>query len=367
MRRARWRNFDFVLLGVTLLTIGYGIAMINSATPASAESRQGLLDNVVVRQTLYALVGLGVMMLAAIIDYRLWGSVAHVLYIVALALLALVLAAGHIYGGAQRWFNLRLFPFQPSELVKVLLIVALARFMADHEMDQLHNVLLSMALVIPPLILIYLQPALSMALVLAVIWLGMIFMAGMQFLHLGLLGLAIALAVPAVLSSLEDYMQERIVTFLNPGLDPLGAGFNINQALIAVGSGGWLGQGYGSGIQSQLQFLRVRHTDFIFSVIGEELGFVGVMILFILLATIILRTLRAASLAGDLFGRLIACGVATVILLQSFVNIAVNLGLLPVTGVPLPFVSYGGSSLVTLLIAQGLVQSVVMRRKKLEF
>ncbi|HID86765.1 MAG TPA: rod shape-determining protein RodA [Anaerolineae bacterium] len=367
MRRARWRNFDFVLLGVTLLAIGYGIAVINSATLASAEIRQGLLDNVVVRQALYALLGLGLMMLAAIIDYRLWGGVAHFIYILALILLLLVLAAGHIYGGAQRWFDLRLFPLQPSELAKVLLIVAMARFMADHEMGQLRNLLLSMALVIPPLVLIYLQPAFSMALVLAVIWLGMAFMAGMRFLHLGLLGLAGALSIPAILSSLEDYMRERIVAFLNPGLDPLGAGFNINQALIAVGSGGWWGQGYGSGIQSQLQFLRVRHTDFIFSVIGEELGFVGAMILFLLLTIIILRTLRAGRLAGDLFGRLIACGVATVILFQSFVNIAVNLGLLPVTGVPLPFVSYGGSSLVTLLIAQGLVQSAVMRRKKIEF
>jgi rod shape determining protein RodA len=216
------------------------------------------------------------------------------------------------------------------------------------------------------MILIYLQPDLSTALMLGFIWLAMVLMAGVRLLHLGTLVLAGAVASPLLWLTLQDYMRERILLFVDPQANPDDY-YNVQQALISIGSGGWLGKGFGNGTQSQLHFLRVRHTDFIFSVIGEELGLLGTIVLFGLFTILLWRILRVAAIAQDPFGRFICVGVAVIIFLQTAVNIGVNLGLLPVTGLPLPFVSYGGSSLWTFLISLGLVESVAMRHKKLDF
>jgi rod shape determining protein RodA len=194
----------------------------------------------------------------------------------------------------------------------------------------------------------------------------MALVAGVRLLHLGTLTVAGTLASPLVWLTLRDYMRQRILLFINPQGNPDDY-YNVQQALISIGSGGWLGKGFGNGTQSQLHFLRVRHTDFIFSVIGEELGLLGTIVLFVLFFILLWRILRVAALAQDPFGRYICVGVAAVIFLQTTVNIGVNLGLLPVTGLPLPFVSYGGSSLWTFLISLGLVESVAMRHKKLDF
>jgi rod shape determining protein RodA len=234
-------------------------------------------------------------------------------------------------------------------------------------MDDPRWLVFSAALLVPALGLIYRQPDFGTALVLAGIWLGMVFAVGVRFLHLGLLGVGVAAAAPVLWLSLEDYMRQRLLVYINPASDVSGMSYNARQALISIGSGGWFGKGLLRGTQSQLYFLRVRHTDYIFSVLCEELGFVGALILLLLLLVLLWRILRAASLARDTFGRLIACGVATMIFVQSFVNIAVNVGILPVTGLTLPLVSYGGSSLWATLLGIGLVESVVMRHKKLEF
>ena len=194
----------------------------------------------------------------------------------------------------------------------------------------------------------------------------MALMAGMRLFHVGLLSSGVLLASPFIWFSLQDYMQQRISLFLNPSSSPDDY-YNVQQALISIGSGGWLGKGFGNGSQNQLRFLRVRHTDYLFSVIGEELGMLGAILLFILIILLLWRILKAARLAGDPFGRLMCIGVAAVIFFQSVVNIGVNLGMLPVTGTPLPFVSYGGSSLLTFMLALGLVQSVLMRRRRLDF
>jgi rod shape determining protein RodA len=199
-----------------------------------------------------------------------------------------------------------------------------------------------------------------------VAWGVMVVMAGMRPLHIGVLGGTLLVSLPLVWMNLQAYQRERILLFLDPGRDEF-AQYNIDQALIALGSGGWLGQGFGSGIQTQGRFLKVRHTDFIFSVVGEEMGMIGAALLMVLILVVIFRALRAAKLARDAFGRLIAVGVATTIAFQAIINIGMNLGVSPVTGVPLPFVSYGRSSLITLLIGIGLVESVVMRHRKLEF
>ena len=361
MDRKIWRNFDFVLLAVTVLMIAFGIAMIYSATLDTPD-----LQDLPRRQAILALVGLALLLLVAAIDYRSLESLQKPLYALTIASLLLVLLVGKTTYGAQRWISGT--SFQPSELAKVLIIVTLAQFLAQHEKDigRFHYILASIIYVAVPMMLIYLQPHLGTVIVLAVVWLIMVLMDGMRLLHLGILGLVGLLSAPLLWFSLKDYMQRRLLLFINPVQDP-SARYNIDQALISIGSGGWLGKGYASGSQSQLHFLRVRHTDFIFSVIGEEMGLVGALVLFTLIGVILWRIIRAASLARDSFGRLIACGVAAVIFFQSVVNIGMNLGLLPVMGIPLPFISSGGSSLIALLIAEGLVQSVVMRHRKMEF
>jgi len=363
MDRRLWRNFDFVLLGATILLIALGVTVIYSSTSGTSD-----LADSPYRQMIYAVLGLGVMFAVAAIDYRFLESFQKPLYIVALALPATVFIIGEVTHGAQRWIGSR-GSVQPSELTKILVIVVLAKYLADHQEDmgRLRYVLLSIIYVIPPMIVIYLQPDLSTAVVLAVIWLVMVLMAGTRLLHLSVLGIVGALTTPLVWLTMKDYMRQRILTFILPVQDPLGSAYNINQARIAVGSGGWFGRGFAHGSQSQLHFLRVRHTDFAFSVLGEELGFVGALLLIILLVIVLWRITRAAGMARDTFGYLIACGVAAMLSFQAMATIAMNLGLLPTTGIPLPFISYGGSSLITFLLAEGLVQSVIMRYKKIEF
>lgn len=356
-----WRDFDFLLLAATVLLVAFGVAMIHSATRETPD-----LQDLPSRQAIWALIGLVLSLMVAAMDYRFLEGLQKPLYVLTLGSLLLVLVVGEVTHGAQRWITGS--SLQPSELAKVLVIVTLAQFLANHEEEigRFHYILLSIFHVAVPMVLIYLQPHLGTVIVLAVVWLAMAVMAGMRLLHLGILSFVGLLTTPLILFSLKDYMRERLLLFINPSQNPA-ARYNIDQALISIGSGGWLGKGYASGTQSQLHFLRVRHTDFIFSVIGEEMGFVGALLLFTLFGIVLWRILRAASLARDSFGRLICCGVATLIFFQAMVNIGMNLGLLPVIGIPLPFISAGGSSLIALLLAEGLVQSVVMRHRKIEF
>jgi len=358
-----WRDFDYVLLILTLLLTALGVMMIGSATQGSLA-----LQGLALRQAIYAAAGLLLMVALGALDYRVLGHLRKLIYGLVILLLPLVFAVGQITHGAQRWIDLGAFPFQPSELSKVLIILVLAGYLArcEESLHRLRYILLSLVYVVPPIILIYLQPDLGTALVVGVIWLVMIFVAGMRLRHLLLLSLTGLLAAPFMWWKLKGYMRTRLLLFLNPGVDTAKR-YNIDQALISIGSGGWLGKGLASGSQSQLHFLRVRHTDFIFSVIGEELGFVGTALLILLLVLLLLRLLHIAERARDTFGRLIVCGVATMIAFQSLVNIGMNVGLLPVVGIPLPFISYGGSSLLSILIAEGLAQSVALHHRKIDF
>jgi rod shape determining protein RodA len=369
MRDRAWQHFDFVLFGATLVLIGLGTALIYSATLASATFSQDWWDTFFARQVIYAVVGVGLMLLVAFTDYSIFANVNHLIYALTILSLILVYAIGRISFGAQRWIDLGIFPLQPSELAKVLLIIVLAKFLADRQEDlrKLPYFLLSLVYVAIPMIFIYIQPDLGTAIVLGVSWLTMVLMAGVRARHLGIMALIGLIASPLIWLSLHDYMRKRIFVFFDPQLDPLGTGYNINQARIAVGSGGFLGQGFARGTQSQLHFLRVRHTDYIFSVLGEELGFVGVVLLLLLFLVVVWRILRVADMARDTFGQLIACGIATVVAFQAIANIGMNIGLLPASGVPLPFVSYGGSALIALLIGEGVVQNIIIRHKRLEF
>jgi rod shape determining protein RodA len=283
-----------------------------------------------------------------------------------LAMLGVIFLTGQVAGGAQRWLGAG--AVQPSELSKILLITVLAKFLADREdsLDKFSTVLTSLGIVAVPMLLIYLQPDLGTALTMIAIWAAMIWMAGLRFRHLFVLVAGALAVLPLVWLNLEEYMQQRLLLFVNPAGDP-DSYFNVHQALVSIGSGGWTGKGLTQGTQSQLHFLRVRHTDFIFAVTAEELGFLGAVAMIGLLFFLLWRILRVTEQARDTFGRLIAAGVGGLILFQSAINIGMNLGLMPVTGIPLPFVSYGGSSFLTLMLGIGLVESVAMRHKKLEF
>ncbi len=363
MRERRlWRDFDFTLLIAVLLLMAYGVAMIQSAT-ANSPGLVGLAR----RQVVYGAIGLVAMIATLLFDYRLICSLQKPIYLALIGLLVAVDAIGMTSGGAQRWIDLGLFPIQPSELSKILIILIMARYLADHQ-DRIHRlvyVLIALVILAPPVVLIYLEPDLGTAIAVAVIGGTMILMSGMRLLHVGILTLAGLTSLPVIWMSLQDYMRERVLLFLNPESDPQ-ASYNVQQALISIGSGGWLGKGYGQGTQNQLHFLRVRHTDFIFSVIAEELGFAGAVLLILLFLVVLLRLLGIAEQARDPLGRSIAIGVATLIFFQSVVNIGMNLNLMPVTGIPLPFVSYGGSSLVTMLVGIGLAENVALRRRRIE-
>lgn len=356
-----WRQFDFIQLLIVLTLIVFGVTMIYSATQ-STEDLQLLWRTQLTR----AGIGLAAMLILAVIDYRYYREAHRLLYLGTIGILILVLVVGELTGGTQRW--LAGGTIQPGEISKLMVILVLARFFAEHdgEMDKIKFLLLSMGIVLLPMVLIFMEPDLGTSLIIGFIWLLMALMAGMRLFHLGLLGGAALLASPMAWLVMKDYMRQRIILFIDPTGNPDDY-YNIQQALISIGSGGWLGKGFGNGTQSQLRFLRVRHTDFIFSVISEELGMLGALLLMLLFILLLWRLLRTAHLAADPFGRNICIGVAAVIFIQTIINIGVNLGLMPVTGTPLPFVSYGGSSLITFMLALGLVQSVQMHKKRLSF
>jgi len=366
--RASWRGFDLVSLIVTICLMAIGVLMVYSAYEVSRPSEYdtSILDNYVVRQALFGVVGLAVYMVVASIDYHVFLRLYRWIYVFVIGLLIFTLIIGQTRFGSQSWVEVLTFTVQPAELAKVLMIIVLARVLdgTEHGMGSIVPLLLSLILVAAPLVLIYLQPDFGMMMMLLLTWVGMVFLAGVRWSHILLLGVAGAAAVPVVWVRAPDYMRRRIVDFVFPGHDPSGSSYNTTQALISIGSGGWWGKGYLQGTQSQLHFLRVRHTDFVFSVLAEEFGFVGSLILLALYVTLLLRQMRIAWRARDMAGRLIVGGAATMVFVQTFVNIGMNAGMLPVTGLTLPLVSYGGSSLTTILFALGLTQSVATHSER---
>ncbi len=364
LRRVAWENFDYWLLGLVATAVIFGIAMIRSAIAGNAE-----LAEAPGRQLIFAALGFVLMLGLAAMDYHHWRPLSKYLYVgTVLTLIALKLVGTALFGSA-RWFAVGPIKIQPSEFAKIVLILVQADFLSRYR-ERLHElrwVLLSAALTGGLVIWVLLQPDLSTSITLVVIWLAMLWAAGLRGKHILLfIGLGIVASV-AGFPFLADYQKARILTFFFPDETARhGAIYNVLQALISIGSGGWFGHGYGQGPQVQYRFLKVRHTDFIFAVIAHELGFVGAMLTIVLLSTIIWRCLRIARRAYDTFGALIATGVAAMLGFHMTVNIAMNLNLIPVTGLPLPFITYGGSSLVSTLIAIGLVESVALYRRPLE-
>lgn len=359
------RRFDWYLLGLVLVLGAFGVVMI-----ASALSGNEVLASWPWRQAGFLGLGLVLMFVTAAVDYRLLATVAYPLYLLVLAFLVVIAVIGTVAGGAQRWLALGDFLLQPSELAKIAVIIVLAHYLSTRteRMDSFLTPLGALLLLIPAVVLIYLQPSLGTALSVLVIGSAMLVMSGMRVRHMLLLGATgIAAAIPAWQYLLEDYMKNRVLMFLNPSQASAADHYNVEQAIIGIGSGGWWGRGLFRGSQNQLHFLRVRHTDFIFSVTAEELGFVGAVILIALFALLLFRLVHIAGLARDTFGMLIVTGVTTMILFQVVVNIGMNLNIMPVTGIPLPFISYGGSGLWTMLIGIGLCESVILRHKKIGF
>lgn len=367
--RRLFQNFDWLLIAAVAFLVLLGIILINTTTAAveGLFDTSNLLQDFTFRQILYAVAGFGALFVLSRIDYRVFAGLQWVFYLTLLGLLATVFVLGRFFLGAQRWIPIGPFQLQPSEVGKLLLVLVLAKFLADRnkQMDSWGTLVISLFLVVIPAGMTYLQPDLGTSLIFFFIWGVMILAAGLSWKQLATLGIALLILVPVLLATMQPYQRDRITTFLNPASDPLGAGYNVNQARIAIGSGQIAGRGIGAGTQSQLQFLRIRHTDFIFSVVGEELGFFGGLFFFALYAFVLLRMLRVAQVSRSTFGRLTAVGFAAALFFQAFVNLGMNVGIMPVTGIPLPFVSSGGSSLVTYLMMIGIIQSILAHEKML--
>lgn len=367
MFKARfWKNFDWVLFGVTMLLVATGILVLYSTAFKATE----VADPASTRnQIIFTVLGLVALFTFAVSDYRVWRKFTIWLYPLVLGLLLAVMLAGHTALGATRWINLGFFQFQPSELAKLALIIVLAKYFSDHydEMDRPKYLFASLAYMAIPLGMVLIQPDLGTGLVLIVIWLAMALASRMKKIYIaGLVAAALA-TLPVMIKFMKPYQRQRLETFINPNADPLGTGYNVVQSQIAVGSGQLFGRGLASGSQSQLNFLPSQHTDFIFAVLTEKLGFVGGVLLLLLFAALLLRALVVAWRASDRFGFFLGVGITAMMLFHMLINVGMNMGIMPVTGIPLPFVSYGGSSLLVGMMSIGLLESIAVRRKKIEF
>lgn len=351
-------NFDWILFLSALAVTAVGLGMIYSATDGTP------VEGAFQRQLVWLALGLVLMAAALLIDYHTLAEFSYVFYGVALLLLALTLLYGRVVNASRSWLDVGSLHFQPSEPAKVATILMLAAYLGRERVRGLGvvNFAAICAIVGLPVLLIMKQPDLGTAVTFAPLLAGVTFIAGIRVRTLVILALVAALALPAVWGHLKPYQKERVKTFMEPTRDPKGAGYQLIQSLIAVGSGGIVGKGFLSGTQGQLQFLPEQHTDFIFAVLAEERGFLGSMILLGLYFVILYRCTATARAARDRLGVFLAIGVVCVFGGQALLNIGVVVGLLPTTGVPLPLMSYGGSSLVSTLVGMGLVSNVWMRR-----
>jgi rod shape determining protein RodA len=377
MRESRWQQFDFVIVACVLGLVLAGVAMIHSATCGSPCA--GILppSSYALRQGVSAAAGFALLIGVSLIDYRFYRVYAYHLYGFGVALLVLVLLIGR--GGAdqdygsRRWIYLGLFDLQASEVGKLAVLFALARVLGEKGEGPLsfRRLMSSLLMILVPVGLVFVEPDLGTSVTFLMIWLTMVLIAGIRWRHALLLGAGGLLAMPLVWLGMQDYMRERISTFIGTLVDlehaAFDQGYNILQARISIGSGGLFGRGYLEGTQSQLGFLRITQSDFIFSAAAEELGFIGAAVLFCLFVMLLFRLTRAADMSRDDFGRLLTFGVAAMILFAAVANLGANLTLLPVTGIPLPFISYGRTSLLTNLAALGIVQSVLLYRLKYRY
>jgi len=361
-------KFDWTPLIAILTLIAVGLVSVYSATYSMDGGRHSLF----VHQIYWLVIGLVAMGAMMTIDYHSLARWGYVLYGIAVAFLVLVLVMGRSGMGAQRWLALGPLSFQPSEMAKLFLVVALARYFSDDMINDGHTLkelVKPFLMVVGPVLLVMKQPDLGTALMFMFIFCAMAVVSGIRLKSFMMLVGTFALAAPVAWSffwgHLKDYQKKRILVFISPDSDPSGAGYHIIQSKIAIGSGGITGKGFLNGTQSQLSFLPERHTDFIFSVVSEEWGFVGSLLLLLIYLFIILWGLETAHKAKDRFGALLAVGAVSMLTFYVVINVGMTLGIMPVVGVPLPLVSYGGTSAVTTLMALGILLNVYRRRFQL--
>ncbi len=365
-------RIDPLLLLGTVGLVACGIYTIGTATNTDIP---GSPDYYVIRQGVYGAVGLVLMFLAARFDYSRLREWRLGLYGVMIATILFTLGVGTATRGSKRWINFPFFNFQPSELGKVLLTLALAGFLVDRtrRLGERETTARIMLLALLPAMLVIAQPDLGSGFVYVTIALALLFIAGTKWTHFALLGVLTVGAVTAVLvvgpalgtHVLKDYQVQRLTAFVHPSDNPRDQGYQLKQSITAIGSGEKLGRGANGATQTKLDFIPEHHTDFVFSVVGEEFGFVGAAIVLSLYALVIWRGLRILTMAKNLYGSLVAAGIIAMLMFQVFVNVGMTVGIMPITGVPLPLMSYGGSSVIVTLLALGLLQSVHVQAREI--
>lgn len=364
MDRRLIENFDWSIIWTLLAIITIGLLSIYSALYPQIQARP--TNNLFIKQIIWLATGFAVLSGSLFINYQRLRSLSPWLYGLIILLLFVVLVAGREVHGSKRWLEIFGFQFQPSEFMKVIIVIQLAGYFSSQDVTSfppLKKLLLPVAFLILPVLLVLAEPDLGTAISLTAIATTMILFVGVRWKYLAVFALTVVpMIIPIWEHVLKAYQKRRILILLSPDLDPLGAGYHIRQSKIAIGSGMLWGKGFLNGTQSKLHFLPEKHTDFIFSVWAEEWGFVGCAALLFLFCLLIFLTLRVAVRSRDRFGSLIAVGMSALILWQAFINIGMVIGVLPVVGITLPFVSYGGSSLITLCLAIGLIENVSMRR-----
>jgi len=351
-----WKEMDKPLLISILMLFLIGMATLYAAVHTGDTSLW-------IKQGLYWVIGMGVFFLVCLIPLRMVAMISWPAYVVSLFFLVLVPMIGVVQMGARRWLDLGIINLQPSEMMKWALMLALAYWFAAREANTIPSLGVAAALVAIPAALTAIQPDLGTALVLMASASVIIFCAGLPWLWLGAMALIVLISLPIAYANLHEYQKDRIHTFIDPQSDPLGAGYHVIQSSIAIGSGGITGQGYLQGSQSRLQFLPEQHTDFIFAVLAEEGGLVEVTILLLIYGFMISRIVNIAAEANTRYSSMLCLGIATIFSLYTIVNIGMVSGMLPVVGVPLPFISYGGSALVTMLAALGMVMRTAIESK----
>ena len=359
------KNFfklDWVLMIAVTLLVVIGLTALYSVSSVGDTLN---LDHFK-KQIIAAIIGFGLLFFFASFDYRVLLDYSTKFYFSAIVILLAVFLLGTTVRGTTGWIGFGSFNFQPVEIVKLVMIIFLASFLSKKktEFGISMRLFISFILVSVPIFLIIKQPDFGSAAIIIFTWLSMIVMAGIDKKNIFIL---LAIALIGIFSGslvIKDYQKERLINFVNPEQDPHGSGYNVLQSIVAVGSGGWVGKGLGHGSQSQLNFLPEKHTDFIFAVIAEELGLFGSGMVLVLFGMVFYRMKEIARLSRDNFGYLTAIGIICMLFIQMFVNIGMNMGVAPVAGVPLPFVSYGGSSLIAVLASIGVIQSIYVRRLK---
>ncbi|WP_295289475.1 rod shape-determining protein RodA [Veillonella sp.] len=358
MWRKLWNDSDWAIIICTFLLVCIGLAAIGSATHVNQEPIG--FGSLVVKQLIFFLANAAVVIGMQFLNYHRLKDWGNIIYGITLLMLIAVMAVGTSALGAQRWIQLGLITIQPSEFSKLLMIICMAKMLEPRigKLDTFKSLILPVLYVGVPIALVFLQPDLGTSLVYIAIFVGMLFISGIKTRLIKIIAGTGLLLMPLGWFVLKEYQKQRILVFLNPDIDPFGSGYHIIQSKIAIGSGLIFGKGIFNGTQSQLNFLPENHTDFIFSVIGEEFGFVGCIIVLLLLFMLIYRSIKVAYMCNDNFGMLLATGIATMFTFEVLVNVGMTIGIMPVTGIPLPFISQGGSSLITNLICVGLILSM---------